>query len=180
MGPISKQRPDSKVGVMAVAYSRRLGYPFSSARSCARQSRDKSRQSSNDGTPSQSIKAIMLPGSKPSIAGVLLLWFSCVAAVGGQMAQSSDSSEKQPGSEASPLTVRSNLVLVPVLVKTKAGEPVFSLTADDFLLTDNGVPQSLRLEPDTDLQPLALAVILETGGQGAFHLGDYHHLGAVR
>jgi VWFA-related protein len=75
--------------------------------------------------------------------------------------------------------VRSNLVLVPVLVKTKVGETVFSLTADDFILTDNGVPQSLRLEPDTDLQPVALVVIVETGGQGIFHLGDYHDLGAV-
>jgi VWFA-related protein len=75
--------------------------------------------------------------------------------------------------------VRSNLVLVPVLVKTKVGEPVFSLTADDFILTDNGVPQSLRLEPDANTQPLALAVIIETGGQGASHLGDYNDLGAV-
>ncbi|HXW57186.1 MAG TPA: VWA domain-containing protein [Candidatus Cybelea sp.] len=75
--------------------------------------------------------------------------------------------------------MRSNLVLVPVLVKTKAGETVFSLTADDFILTDNGVPQSLRLEPDNDSQPLALAVIVETGGQGALHLGDYRDLGAV-
>jgi VWFA-related protein len=71
------------------------------------------------------------------------------------------------------------LVLVPALVKTKAGETVFSLTADDFILTDNGVPQPLRLEPDTDSQPLALAVIVETGGQGALHLGDYRDLGAV-
>jgi VWFA-related protein len=74
---------------------------------------------------------------------------------------------------------RSNLVIVPALVKTKAGEIVFSLTADDFILTDNGVPQSLQLEPDTDSQPLALAVIVETGGQGALHLGDYQDLEAV-
>jgi VWFA-related protein len=71
------------------------------------------------------------------------------------------------------------LVLVPVLVKTKAGEAVFSLTADDFTLTDNGVLQSLRLEPANDLQPLALAIVIETGGQGAFHLADYYDLGAV-
>jgi len=75
--------------------------------------------------------------------------------------------------------VRSNVVLVPVLVKTKTGEAVFSLTADDFLLTDNGVPQSLQLEPDTGSQPLALAVIVETGGQGVFHISDYRELGAV-
>jgi VWFA-related protein len=77
------------------------------------------------------------------------------------------------------LTVGSNLVLVPALVKTQSGEIVFSLTSGDFELTDDGVPQKLRLEPDTDSQPLALAVIVETGGQGASHLGDYGGLDAV-
>jgi VWFA-related protein len=71
------------------------------------------------------------------------------------------------------------LVLVPVLVKNKMGETVFSLKADDFILTDNGVPQLFRLELDTDSQPLALAVIVQTGGQGASHLPDYSGLGAV-
>jgi len=36
------------------------------------------------------------------------------------------------------LTVETTLVEVPVLVKTKAGEPVFALTAQDFVLTDDG------------------------------------------
>jgi VWFA-related protein len=89
------------------------------------------------------------------------------------------SSEEPPSSSESTLTVRSNLVLVPVLVKTKADEVVFSLTADDFSLTDNGVAQTLQLEDDTNLQPLALAVIVQTGGLGASHLGDYRKLGAV-
>ena len=70
------------------------------------------------------------------------------------------------------------MVLVPALVKTKSGETVFSLTADDFILTDNGVPQKLHLETDTDSQPLALVVIVENGGQGARHLRDYDHLGS--
>lgn len=118
--------------------------------------------------------------SKAVLAGVFLLGFSSPAAVRAQTAeQSSNRSEGQPASQSPSLTVRSNVVLVPVLVKTKAGEAVFSLIADDFILTDNGVRQSLQLEPDTDSQPLALAVIVETGGQGAFHLGDYHDLGAV-
>jgi len=75
--------------------------------------------------------------------------------------------------------VRSNLVLVPVLVKNKSGEPILSLTAQDFILTDNGVPQLVRLELDTDSQPLALAVIVQTGRQGAIHLSDYHNLGTL-
>ncbi len=77
------------------------------------------------------------------------------------------------------LTVRSSLVLVPALVKTKSGELVFSLSADDFELTDDGVPQALRLEPDTDAQPLALVVLVQTGGLGAEHLRDYRGLDAV-
>ena len=55
----------------------------------------------------------------------------------------------------------------PVFVKTKYGHVAFDLKADDFLLTDNGVSQHLSLEQDTDLQPLALAIVVKTGGAGA-------------
>lgn len=79
----------------------------------------------------------------------------------------------------STIAVRSDLVLVPAFVKTRHGELVFSLTAEDFALTDNGVPQRLHLEPDTDSQPLALAVVVQTGGLGASHLGDYRGLEAA-
>ena len=95
----------------------------------------------------------------------------CLAAV-GVSAQQSD--QGQPT-----LTVRSTLVQVPVLVKTKGGEVIFELTADDFLLTDNGVPQDLTLDQDTDSQPLALAIVVETGGAGARHLVDYRQLDAI-
>jgi len=107
-------------------------------------------------------------------AVALFLLFSFAAVTHAQSSEQSSAS-----SQIQALTVHSNLVLVPALVKTKAGEVVFSLTADDFILTDDGVPQSLQLEPDTDSQPLALAVIVQTGGQGALHLPDYRHLGAV-
>ena len=97
----------------------------------------------------------------------------------GVAASAQSSSPSPAGSQVPALSVRSNLVLVPALVKTKSGELVFALTADDFILTDNGVPQPLRLEPDTDQQPVALAIIVQTGGHGASHLGDYRDLDAV-
>jgi VWFA-related protein len=114
----------------------------------------------------------MFPAMASAISGMVLL--SGVAA----SAQTSVP-PSSPGSQVTALSVRSNLVLVPALVKTKGGELVFALTADDFILTDNGVPQPLRLEPDTDAQPVALAIIVQTGGRGASHLGDYRDLDAV-
>lgn len=74
---------------------------------------------------------------------------------------------------------RTNLVLVPALVRTKSGEPVFALTAGNFTLTDDGVPQKLSLEQDTDSEPLALVIAVEIGGAGARHLDDYRNLGTT-
>ncbi len=77
------------------------------------------------------------------------------------------------------LKVQTNVVLVPTLVKSKQGAVVFDLTAADFSLTDNGIPQQLTLDPDTDSEPLALAICVETGGAGAKHIEDYEHLDAI-
>src|ERR1700691_4334836 len=100
-----------------------------------------------------------------------LFFLLCVAAV-GVSAQQSD--EGQPT-----LTVRSTLVEAPVLLKTKEGKVVFGLTADDFLVTDNGVPPHLTLDQDTDSQPLALAIGVEAGGHGERHLTDYRQLASI-
>jgi VWFA-related protein len=84
-----------------------------------------------------------------------------------------------PQPQSPVLKSQSDTVLVPVLVKDKTGEVVFSLGADDFVLADDGIPQPLQMEPDTNLEPLALAIVVETGGQGVAHLGDYSRLSAV-
>ena len=80
---------------------------------------------------------------------------------------------------AQTITVRSNLVVVPALVRTKSGELVYTLTANDFILTDNGVVQKLHLEPDTGTEPLAMVIIAQTGGDAAVHLDQYQHLGPM-
>jgi VWFA-related protein len=86
---------------------------------------------------------------------------------------------QQADSNQPTLTVRSNVVLVPALVKTKQGAVYFGLSGGDFSLTDNGIPQQLTLDSDTDSEPLALAVCVEVGGAGAKHLDDYSHLNAI-
>ncbi|MGA2572392.1 MAG: VWA domain-containing protein [Terracidiphilus sp.] len=74
-----------------------------------------------------------------------------------------------PGQASAPpaFSAQTTLVIVPALVRDSAGEPVFALTANDFVLTDDGVPQKLTLEEESGAQPLALAVVVETGGAGA-------------
>jgi VWFA-related protein len=75
------------------------------------------------------------------------------------------------------LTSRTALVTVPALVKTKAGEPVFTLKAEDFVVTDDGVEEKISLDEDTGSEPLALVIVLETGGAGARKIDSYRHLG---
>ncbi len=75
------------------------------------------------------------------------------------------------------LTTRSTLVLVPTLVKTKAGELVYTLTADDFILTDDGVEQKLTLEADNGADPLALVIAVQVGATGTQQLEKYRDLG---
>jgi VWFA-related protein len=87
---------------------------------------------------------------------------------------------QQPGdSTMTTITVRSSLVIVPALVRTKSGQLVYTLKADDFILTDNGIPQKIRLDDDTGSTPLALVICVETGGDGADHLEDYRNLGPM-
>ena len=71
------------------------------------------------------------------------------------------------------LTSQSNLVLVPALVRDKKGQLIFSLKVNDFVLTDDGVPQELHLEEDTGSEPLALVVCIEGGGSGVDQLEKY-------
>jgi VWFA-related protein len=103
----------------------------------------------------------------------LLPWLVAVSAPAQQ------TPKQQVENEQPTLTVQSTLVLAPVLAKTRTGQVILKLTADDFRLTDNGVPQKLTLVQDTDSQPLALAIVVETGGAGASHLADYGQLDAI-
>jgi VWFA-related protein len=61
------------------------------------------------------------------------------------------------------LSVTTTNVLVPTLVENGKGEVVYELKADNFSLTDNGVPQKLHLDADLDTTPVSLVVCLERG-----------------
>jgi VWFA-related protein len=84
-----------------------------------------------------------------------------------------------PEAQVPTLTSRTTLVLVPTMVTTKAGEPVFTLQAKDFVVTDDGVEQKVSLEEDTGGEPLALVLVIETGGSGAKQMEKYRGLGPM-
>ncbi len=73
------------------------------------------------------------------------------------------------------LHTTTTLVVVPTLVQTMGKEPVFSLTAADFVLTDNGVPQKVTLEEETK-RPLSLVVLMQTGGIARGQFASYVNL----
>jgi VWFA-related protein len=90
---------------------------------------------------------------------------------------STTTAQTTPPMESGPtFSARSNVVLVPALVRTKAGKLVYTLSANDFTLADDGVEQKVTLEQDTDSEPLALVIAVETGGAGAEQLDKYRHL----
>jgi VWFA-related protein len=96
------------------------------------------------------------------------------AAFAQTSAQNSDQDLTQPDVARSPTLIsRSTLVQVPALVRDKANKLVYTLTANDFVLTDDGVPQKLHLEEDTGSEPLALVVDIEGGGAGAREVAKY-------
>lgn len=64
-------------------------------------------------------------------------------------------------------STQTSVVMVPTLVRNKTGDLVFTLKADDFILTDDGIPQRLTLDQDTGAEPLALVVVVEIGSAGA-------------
>src|SRR3984957_4169247 len=73
------------------------------------------------------------------------------------------------------LHTTTTLVVVPTLVQTPDKNLVFSLRAEDFLLTDNGVPQKVTLEEETK-RPLSLVVLMQTGGVARGQFPSYTHL----
>lgn len=74
------------------------------------------------------------------------------------------------------LRTQTSVVLVPTLVRSKAGDVVFALKAEDFVVTDDGKPQKVSLEVSTDSDPLALVVVVEAGRAGA---GAWDRLGSL-
>jgi VWFA-related protein len=76
------------------------------------------------------------------------------------------------------LQTTTTLVVVPTLVQTTDNALVFSLKANDFVLTDDGVPQKVTLE-DESTRPLSLVVLMQTGGAARGQFPSYANLSTM-
>jgi hypothetical protein len=69
--------------------------------------------------------------------------------------------------QAPAITVESNLVLVPALVQDAKGELLYGLKAGQFVLKDNGVPQTVHVEDAEEASPLSVVVLVQCSGAAA-------------
>ncbi len=110
------------------------------------------------------------------MTAMALLWGQIVWGQARPATDTAAQTAPEPPQAVTTINVRSTLVVVPALVRTKSGALVYTLTAKDFTLTDNGVEQKLTLEDEAGAQPLALLLVVETGGAGGRQLDSYRTL----
>ena len=67
-----------------------------------------------------------------------------------------------PGQEPT-FRARSSVVTVPTLVKDDHGQVIYSLRADDFILEDDGVRQSVRLDRIAESEPVSVVIAVQCG-----------------
>ncbi len=66
-----------------------------------------------------------------------------------------------PEPQTPTLSVQSNIVLVPTEVETKKGEILYDLKPEQFVVQDNGVPQTIHIDDDADSLGLSLVVAVQ-------------------
>jgi VWFA-related protein len=85
-----------------------------------------------------------------------------------------------PGQGPAPtLSTTTTEVLVPTLVEKRDGEILYGLKQKDFILEDNGVPQTIRVQEEMDTAPVALVVAVELGGASVLEFDKLAKLGPL-
>lgn len=74
--------------------------------------------------------------------------------------------------------VRSNLVFLPTRVETRKGETIYGLTSDQFVVEDNGVRQSIRVD-EPDSSGLSLVVVIQCSMSAPEEFSKLKGLGAM-
>ena len=83
------------------------------------------------------------------------------------------------GDQSYTLRTQSNIVLVPTTVQTKHGDIVYALKPDQFVVEDNGVPQTIHLDEDTDSLGLSLVVVVQCSRSAGYEFPKLNGLGTM-
>src|SRR5215470_2875702 len=84
-----------------------------------------------------------------------------------------------PPAQQPDLRTQSNAVLVPALVKDKNGAIVYGLSAQDFIIEDDGVEQPVHMDEEPDASPVSLVVAIQLGRTGESELPRIRTLGIM-
>src|SRR5277367_6095906 len=76
-------------------------------------------------------------------------------------------------------TVRSDLVFLPTRVQTKKGETVYGLRADQFVVEDNGVRQTVTIDEDPESSGLSLVVVVQCSRSAEDEMKKWKGLGTM-
>ena len=107
-----------------------------------------------------------------------ILYLLLLATVAPLLAQTQQT-PGEPSSEPYTLRTESNVVLVPTTVQTKKGDVIYTLKPEQFVVEDNGVPQTIHLDEDTDSLGLSLAVVVQCSREAFMEFSKFEGLGTM-
>ncbi len=77
------------------------------------------------------------------------------------------------------LKAQSNVVLVPTTVQTRHGEMIYALKPEQFVVEDNGVPQTVHVDEDTDALGLSLVVAVQCSRSAGYEFPKLSGIGSM-
>jgi len=84
-----------------------------------------------------------------------------------------------PAQQQPTFRTQSNVVLVPTLVRDKSGNIIYGLKSTDFVILDDGVTQTARLDEAAETEPVSLVIAVQVGRRADFELPRMRGLSAM-
>lgn len=88
-------------------------------------------------------------------------------------------SEAAQAQETPTIRTESNVVIVPALVRDHDRNTVYGLKADDFIIEDDGVPQTVHLDEAAEAQPASIVVVIQLGRRADYEIPRIHGLASM-
>ena len=83
------------------------------------------------------------------------------------------------GQQEPSFSSQGNLVPVPTLVRDAAGNAVYGLQTQDFIIEDDGVEQAVHLDEPAETEPISLVIAVQCGRRAEREFGRMAGLSAM-